>query len=191
MSLFVKPQFSVKIKGLLAPTPSIIKFGAKSEYRSSVENLYRLVLKGNELRNINPLVDIYNYISLKYMLPVGGEDIDSLSGDLKLTVAGENEISGLLLGELELRDIPAGEVLYKDDKGMVCRRWNWKEAERTKLTDDTKRAVLVIEGLGNNVITQVQSATEETAKLIESICHVRTSTTILSKDKFESDLLRS
>ena len=167
------------------------KFGAKSESRSSVENLYRLVLKGNELRNINPLVDIYNYISLKYMLPVGGEDIDSLSGDLKLTVAGENEISGLLLGELELRDIPAGEVLYKDDKGMVCRRWNWKEAERTKLTDDTKRAVLVIEGLGNNVITQVQSATEETAKLIESICHVRTSTTILSKDKFESDLLRS
>ena len=191
----IRSQFDIETltqnEGILVWREAYKKFGAKSEYRSSVENLYRLVLKGNELRNINPLVDIYNYISLKYMLPVGGEDIDSLSGDLKLTVAGENEISGLLLGELELRDIPAGEVLYKDDKGMVCRRWNWKEAERTKLTDDTKRAVLVIEGLGNNVITQVQSATEETAKLIESICHVRTSTTILSKDKFESDLLRS
>ncbi|MCX6826426.1 MAG: hypothetical protein NTV06_04035 [candidate division Zixibacteria bacterium] len=48
-------------------------FGGKpKENKSSIENLYKLILKGGELRRINKLVDVYNYISLKYMLPVGG-----------------------------------------------------------------------------------------------------------------------
>ena len=48
-------------------------FGAKAkEYPSSIEALCKRVLKGNDVTGINPLVDIYNYISIKYMLPLGG-----------------------------------------------------------------------------------------------------------------------
>src|SRR3989344_6116128 len=67
-------------------------FGAKpKEHKSSVENIYRLVLNGIELRHINKLVDIYNFISLKHILPLGGEDIDKIEGDITLTFAEPNE----------------------------------------------------------------------------------------------------
>ena len=68
-----------------------VAFGAKpKENKSSVENLHRLVLQGNNLRHINRLVDIYNLISLKHMLPLGGEDVDKIKGDLILTFAALN-----------------------------------------------------------------------------------------------------
>lgn len=143
------------------------KFGAKSEYRSSVENLYRLVLKGIDLRQINPLVDLYNYISLKYMLPVGGEDLDQIKGNLVLGYATGDENPGLLLGENEPRPVHIGEALYKDDEGVVCRRWNWKEADRTKLTKSTKNAIIVIEGLGN-IELEVNNATSELKNILKS-----------------------
>ena len=54
-------------------------FGAKpKKYTCSVENLYRMILEGINMRHINKIVDIYNYISLKHMMPVGGDDIDKV-----------------------------------------------------------------------------------------------------------------
>src|SRR5690554_985515 len=67
------------------------KFKIKKGARSSIEALLKRVHKGDHIGNINPLVDIYNSISLKYALPCGGEDIDKFSGDLRLTSAVGNE----------------------------------------------------------------------------------------------------
>jgi len=146
-------------------------FGAKpKEHKSSVENLYRLILKGTELRHINKLVDIYNFISLKHMLPVGGEDLDKMKGDLILTFANQNETPVLLLGDKEPRSPHEDEVIYKDDVSAVCRRWNWREAERTKLTEDTKNCVLVIEGLQPVTKEEIENATRELRELVERYC---------------------
>ncbi len=58
-------------------------FGAKpKDNLSSVENLYKLVLRGVDIRHINKLVDIYNFISLKHMVPLGGENLDKIQGDI-------------------------------------------------------------------------------------------------------------
>ena len=123
-------------------------FGAKpSENPSSVENLYRFVLKGNSMRHISKLVDIYNFISLKHTIPLGGEDLDKIHGDIRLVVAGSNEPDVLLLGDKEPRPPHEGEVIYKDEMSAICRRFNWREADRTKLTEETKNAILVAEGL--------------------------------------------
>ena len=114
------------------------KFGAKpKDYPSSVENLARRVLNGATLAPINSLVSLYNTISLRYLLPVGGEDLDKIAGDVHLTRAGDDEATVLLLGEKEARAPHAGEIIYKDELGAICRRWNWKEADRTKLTHET------------------------------------------------------
>jgi DNA/RNA-binding domain of Phe-tRNA-synthetase-like protein len=57
-------------------------FGAKpKDYPSSIENLARRALKGEPLRSINPLVDLYNVVSLTHLLPAGGEDLDAIEGD--------------------------------------------------------------------------------------------------------------
>ena len=135
------------------------KFGAKpKDHPSSIENLVRRVAKGHALPRINPLVDLYNTISLRYLLPAGGEDLDRTAGDVRLTVAGEAEASVRLLGEPEARPPYPGEVIYKDDLGALCRRWNWKEADRTKLTPETRQAILVLEGLPPVGVEEVAAA---------------------------------
>lgn len=146
-------------------------FGAKpKDYPSSIENLVRRVVKGHALPHINTLVDAYNTISLRHVLPVGGEDVDTLVGDVLLAFARENEVPVVLLGEPEPRAPHPGEVIYKDDAGAICRRWNWKEADRTKLTTGTRNAFLVIEGLPPVGSELVDRAASELADLIRLHC---------------------
>jgi DNA/RNA-binding domain of Phe-tRNA-synthetase-like protein len=146
-------------------------FGAKpKEHRSSVENLYRLVLKGGEVRAINPLVDIYNFVSLRLMLPAGGEDMDTVSGDIELAVAGPAEPAVRLLGEAEERPPHPGEIIYRDTISAICRRLNWKEAERTKLTRETRNAVLVLEALPPITAEDLGGALGELKRLISLHC---------------------
>lgn len=161
-------------------------FGAKpKENKSSVENLYRLVLQGVNLRHINKLVDIYNLISLKNMVPAGGEDTDKIQGDIILTFADPNEPAVLLLGDKEPRPPHAGEVIYKDDVSAICRRWNWREADRTKLTEETKNCILVIEGLPPVTKHEIEIVTTELKKRVQKFCGGDINTYILNKDKSE------
>ncbi len=122
------------------------RFGVKpSQYRSSIEGLLRTARRG-DVRSINPLVDLYNAVSLRHLLPCGGEDVNAIEGDLRLTTAVGGE-PFVPLGSTEELPPSAGEVVYADDAGIVCRCWNWREADRTKLTPETTHAVLVIEAL--------------------------------------------
>lgn len=108
--------------------------------------LAKRVLKGGNLPSINPLVDLYNVLSLRYLLPVGGEDTDRCSGDIVLDRATGTE-PFIELGGTQNEPPEPGEVVYKDAQGVLCRKMNWREADRTKLTQDTTNAVLVIESL--------------------------------------------
>lgn len=122
------------------------QFGVKpSKVRSSIENLLRSA-KSGRLRSINPLVDLYNSVSLAYQLPVGGEDLDQVEGDIVLTRAAGSE-HFVPLGGTATEPPPPGAVIYRDDAGVICSCWNWREADRTKLTEETNRAVLVIEAI--------------------------------------------
>ncbi|MBI4101198.1 hypothetical protein HY441_01840 [Candidatus Microgenomates bacterium] len=147
------------------------QFGSKAkDYPSSVEALYKRVLRGDDIKPINPLVDIYNYISLKYMLTAGGEDLDKMEGDLKLAFAGPNEASVTVLGKDEAQPPSKGEVFYKDSQGAICRRWNWREVARTMLTAETKNAVLVLEAVGHVTDEELKQAQTELTKLVKQYC---------------------
>lgn len=159
------------------------KFGAKpKDYPSSIENLTRRVLNGATIGHINNLVSLYNTISLRYILPVGGEDLDKIVGDVLLTRAGHDEPAIYLLGEKEARAPRPGEIIYKDDGGAICRRWNWKEADRTKLTKETRNAVLVIETLPPVTRDTVETAIRELADLVKQYCGGTVSTALLDKE---------
>jgi DNA/RNA-binding domain of Phe-tRNA-synthetase-like protein len=165
------------------------RFGAKpKDHPSSIENLVRRVLKGQSLPRINPLVDLYNTISLRHLVPAGGEDLDRIGGDILLTVATDHEAPVHLLGEPEARPPKPGEVIYKDDVGAICRRWNWKEADRTKLTAATRNAVLVIEGLSPVGWDLVARAAAELARLIQTHCGGRVVTALADYDSPEVSL---
>jgi DNA/RNA-binding domain of Phe-tRNA-synthetase-like protein len=166
------------------------KFGAKpKDYPSSVENLTRRVLNGATIGHINELVDIYNTISLRHILPVGGEDLDKIVGDVLLTRAGNDEPAVFLLGEKEARSPHAGEIIYKDEAGAICRRWNWKEADRTKMTQATQNAFLVIEALPPVSRATVETAIRELAELVKQYCGGTVSTAFLDKGNREIKLI--
>lgn len=124
------------------------RFGANPKQSpSSIESLLRRAVKGGGPRPINPLVDLYNAVSLTHLLPAGGEDLAHVRGDVVLCRAGAAEPPLILLGDAEPRPPHPGEVIYRDDLSALCRRWNWREADRTKLTADTRDALLVLEAL--------------------------------------------
>ena len=132
-------------------------FGAKpSRFPCSAEALAGRVLKGGELPRINRLVDVYNAVSVRYMIPVGGEDADRLEGEPRLVVAtGEEAFDG--------PDGPPkpGEIVWRDDAGVTCRRWNWRQGRRTALTEDTTRALFIFDRLEPLALDALEAAVDE------------------------------
>lgn len=161
-------------------------FGAKpKKYKSSIEALYSRILDGESLPAINPLVNIYNYVSIKATLPVGGDNLDKIKGDIKLTFAqGDEKFTAL--GETEIRPPKPGEVIYRDDQEVLCRRWNWRECEKTKLTQATKNAVLYVESLTSK--GEVEKALDELSKLIRENLGGKIQTYILTQNFNQLDL---
>ncbi|MBU1092504.1 hypothetical protein KJ836_02455 [Patescibacteria group bacterium] len=154
-------------------------FGAKpKKYRSSIENLLRMILEGGEIRHINKLVDIYNYVSIANAVPVGGDDLDKIDGDITLKFAqGDERFSELNSGEITHPHL--GEVIYVDYTDVLCRRWNWRECDKSKMTEATKNAILVIEGLPPVGREDVQKAVAMLGTMIQESCGGKTETFIL------------
>lgn len=163
---FVEPEFSnntvVKVW-----RDAFQKFKTKKGARSSIEALLKRVNNGNSIGCINPLVDIYNSISLKYALPCGGEDIDTFVGDVRLTTAVGDE-AFITLGTDENAPPYEGEIVYKDDAGAICRCWNWRESVRTMLTEDTKDAFMCIELVDDSRVAVFELALKELSSLIQT-----------------------
>ncbi len=142
------------------------KFKTKKGARCSVENLLKRVLKGNPVGSITPSVDAYNAVSLAYALPVGGEDIDAMDGDIRLGIT-EGGDAFRALGEEEDAPTLAGELCYRDDAGAICRCWNWRDGVRTALTDESAKAFLIIESVDPARADDLQAAIDELAELVE------------------------
>jgi DNA/RNA-binding domain of Phe-tRNA-synthetase-like protein len=114
--------------------------------------------------------------------------LDKIKGNLTLDFAKGDELFVRLGGTENEPPLP-GEVVYKDDEGITCRRWNWREAERTKLTEDTKNAIIVIEGLPPISKEIIESTTKELAGLIKKYCGGEISGQILNKENSEIEIL--
>lgn len=141
-------------------------FKTKKGARCSIENLLKRVLKGNPVGSITPSVDIYNTVSLTHALPVGGEDIDAMAGDIRLGIT-EGGDAFRPLGEDEDTPTLEGELCYRDDAGAICRCWNWRDGERTALTDDSKKAFLIIESVDPARADDLAAATDQLAAMVQ------------------------
>jgi len=163
-------------------------FGAKpKKYTCSVENLYRMILEDVNLRHINKVVDIYNYLSLKHMVPVGGDDIDKIDGGIVLRFAKGDE-DFIRLNSDEIDHPKEGEVVYADDKEVLCRRWNWRECDKSKMTEETKNVALVVEGLSPVSKEDTESIVSELGDLVGNICGGDISTHILNAENKEIEI---
>jgi DNA/RNA-binding domain of Phe-tRNA-synthetase-like protein len=145
-------------------------FGAKpSAYPCSAESLIQRIVKAgaDAVPGINGLVDAYNSVSLAHLLPIGGEDLDQLVGPCMLRFATSKDAG---VDATTAADAPKpGEVIWADDLGWTCRRWNWRQGPRTRLTESTRNAYFIIEGMAP-ALTEIQldEAARELAERVQA-----------------------
>lgn len=125
-------------------------FGAKPQRTPcSAEALLKRVQRDGALPSVNAVVDLYNAVSLRYAIPVGGENAAAYAGAPQLVRATGTEIFDTMANGVAATENPdAGEVIWRDDIGVTCRRWNWRQGTRTRLEPSTTEMWFVLEALG-------------------------------------------
>jgi DNA/RNA-binding domain of Phe-tRNA-synthetase-like protein len=118
-----------------------------SKFPSSIESMAKRILKKDPFPKINSLVDLYNSISLRFLVPMGGHDLDTIEGNiyLRFTEGGEPFTP---MGSGETVTVPKGELVYCDDREVLTRNWVWRQCEKDKVTEKSKNIFIPIDVLG-------------------------------------------
>lgn len=164
------------------------KFGSNpNKFYPSVESLCRRARRGDQLPYINTAVALFNYFSLKYVLPSGADDIDSVHESLFLTIAkGDEPFTPFNSTTTEFPD--PGEVIYYDGASVMCRRWNWRQGDQTKLTPDTKNIVINLDCLPPVKRDEAGKLTIELAELVHEFCHGEVGYDLISRERNEVEI---
>jgi DNA/RNA-binding domain of Phe-tRNA-synthetase-like protein len=146
-------------------------FGAKPKRTPcSATALRKRVLKEGDLPSLDPVVDIYNAISLRYAIPVGGENLAAYCGTPFLTLAsGDEPFDTLKEGQSVVEYPDAGEVIWRDDTGVTCRRWNWRQGVRTRLDSHAQRMWFILESLPAMPLTALEKAGDDLVSKLQQL----------------------
>jgi len=144
-------------------------FGAKPQRtRNSVEALLRRAESG--LPRVNRLTDTYNAISVLHQIPLGGEDLTRYAGSPGLIrAAGTEPFDTVVDGAAAIEHPDPGEVVWCDEAGVTCRRWNWRQARRTQLRDDTTTALFILDALDPMTDEALHAAADDLVAHLERL----------------------
>ena len=116
------------------------------EFPSSIEALLRRAMKGGTPFSINPLVDWYNTLSLRHVVPAGAFDLAALAEPLELRLSRAGDTFTSLDAEEPLA-VPPGEVSYASGSVILTRHFVWRQAKMGLVTPATRDVFLVSEVL--------------------------------------------
>lgn len=145
-----KTQYAVedvnKLPGIFEMRQLYKKLGKDpNRYRPSAEALCRRLLLGKELYQINTLVDLINLVSICSGFSIGGFDAEKVRGALRIGVGQANEpFDAIGRGPLNIEGLP----VYRDAVGAIGTPTS--DIERTKLTLETQRLLLVVHAAGGS-----------------------------------------
>ena len=145
-----------------------------SRYRPSAEALMRRIVKGNDLYQINTMVDLVNLVSMRYGYSIGGFDADKVVGDVVAGIGREGEpYNGIGRGPLNIACLP---VLRDSVSGFGTPT---SDEERTAMSLETSHFLMVVNaydgpvllpelfGYTEQLLVKYASATEISTKIIE------------------------
>ena len=151
------------------------------QFPSSVEALLRRALKAGEPFTINPLVDYYNAISLRHLVPAGAFDLDDLNDTLELRLSRPGD-SFQALDDSEPVAVPPGEVSYTTGANIITRHIVWRQSRAGLVTPATRRAILVSEVLTDLGPTAADAVVCDFQRGLTDYFGVSSSTTVLTAD---------
>ncbi len=158
--------------------------GYVEKYHTNIEAMMIKILSGEKVFGKNKLADVMNYISLKKVVPIGGDDLDKVKEDIFLGLAtGEETFIDPDTGEYDNPD--KNEVIYFDAEGALARRWNWKQTKRTEITEKTKNAIFYVDGIPPITKEKLESILKELADLIMMFCGGKVEYHIVGEKKSE------
>lgn len=135
--------------------------GARS---SSVEALLRRAARGKGLPAVNVIVDALNVTSVEMIVPVAAYDLGRLALPVALRFAQAGEPFVAIGGEPAALD--AGELIYADQQQVICRDFNYRDADATKITDATADVLLIVDGCGPVSVDEVQETLDLAASRV-------------------------
>jgi DNA/RNA-binding domain of Phe-tRNA-synthetase-like protein len=162
-----------------------LQLGANpNKFPPSIKSLLKRVAKSGGFPFINSIVALFNYVSIKYLIPCGGDDVQKIEGNLRLGLSKGKEIF-VPLGSESKETPDVGEVIYFDDRtlNVMCRRWNWRNGDSTKILLTTKRLVINIDGIAPVPRSVIESARDELAALLVDRCRAKVSTDLLDVNR--------
>jgi len=157
-----------------------------NKFMSSVEAMVKRVSKGNVLPSINPVVDLGNSISLKYILPMGAHDLDALEGEIAVRFSKKGD-AFTPLGEKIVEVLDSGELVYADSKRIRTRRWIWRQANIGKIDENSKNIFFPIDGFHTNK-EKVIKAAEELEILLKKYFNCETKKGFIDIDNQEMEI---
>jgi DNA/RNA-binding domain of Phe-tRNA-synthetase-like protein len=119
-------------------------FYGTNPYMTPAESLYRMIQKNWDIPNINTIVDIYNTHSVLSSLSLWAHDTDHITWNIRFDLTTGNEYY-VWLFKTEPETIPQWEYACIDDEKVLC-RMDIKQCDQTKITKDTKKFILYVQG---------------------------------------------
>ena len=153
-----------------------------SKFPSSIESMAKRILRGDPFPRINPLVDLYNSVSLRYLVPMGGHDLNAIKGNIYLKFA-EGWEPFTPMGGGETMIVPKGELVYRDDQEVLTRNWAWRQCEKDKATEETRNIFIPIDVLGEVGRERAEEIVRELSELIPRYLGGTLFSAILSEEK--------
>ena len=134
-------------KNVIATWDNIfVKMGAKPSYKSSLQELYNYYLANAKLYQINPIVDFYNHYSLNKGIPMAAYDKNKIEDDgLALTYAEKGMEFTPLGSPNSVQRTKNGEIVYRDNSKVICRYWNLRDCDETKINDNTRNIIFIFD----------------------------------------------
>jgi DNA/RNA-binding domain of Phe-tRNA-synthetase-like protein len=159
---------------LLAWKDAYRQFGSNpNKFTTSIVFLAKQVKAGKAVRSISPAVDAFNLISIRHVIPCGGDDMASVEGDVTLGWAVSDETFAPIFKPEEIEHPEPGEVIYVNrlTKRILCRRWNWRNADFSKMTPETKNLAINVDGMLPAISrSELEEAAEELKQLLVKFC---------------------
>lgn len=137
--------------------------------QSSIERLLLLALKRGELPAINNLVDAYNLVSMRSCCSLGAHDLDALALPVSLRLLTGQE-SFTPLGESTPAAVVRGEYGYVDAANRLLCRLDVRQADFSKVTEQTRNALLIVEGTAEHDPEVLSRACEEAMEVVRQYC---------------------
>jgi DNA/RNA-binding domain of Phe-tRNA-synthetase-like protein len=155
-----------------------------NKFMSSIEAMTSRIEKKKGFPSINPIVDLGNAVSLKYLVPLGAHDLDHADADIVVRFSREGD-TFIPFGQTEAEILDDGELIYSVGERVKTRRWIWRQSEEGKITEESQQIFFPIDGFKGQNDEKVIQARDELAELLKRLFDCEVAVGFVDRDNRE------